>query len=447
MNAGLTPNLRTLIGGATAVAQTHGVPLEAVLLHVLAMASTLAGDLISSKPTGSGLVPAKFSVLFRTPDNELPHWVSDEWTYLADLQTQVCHLRPAFLQDPKSIARLRRQRRVLMSLDGGAYEGVADMDMMIALARCRSTFPFFHRVAGRGGPAVPPPTDDRSIALAAGGLTELSLILRSRVKTAGYWARLHGRGLSRSNLLSWVPERDWRALCKDVGQEHFSRLGYALATRASRFCPESHAPCGVAASQMLQRLERIRFNSTKITFSPPAEARELLDLQVAESLALVHDLPSSQREAALPGPYLAWHLAAILAVVGCPPTQGDETLQAFHQAARIGCQLATWVVRQHLYHFRHAFPAFHEDRFVDLDLRIFRLLGTHPATVREIQRRLRGVDNATCLVSLARAVDAGLAAEVEPGRFAMVLPPPPGCELSDFLAERSISTGSDASVR
>lgn len=431
MNSPLTPNLRILIGGAMAVAQTHGIPLEAVLLHVLALGSALAGDLIRSKPTGSALVPAKFSLMLRTPDNELPYWVGDEWDYLLERQAQACHVSPAFAQDPKSIARLRRQRRVLMSLDGGADESVAEIDMMMAIARKRSRFSFFYRVSDRKAP-FPPPANGRSLTLAAAGLSQLLPILRSRVKTTGYWSMINAPAHSRSNLVAWVGERDWPALRKEAGQEHLSRLGWMVECPASRFCPEHHVPCDVAASKMLQRLETVRFGAIKLTFAPPPEARELLDRHVAECLALVHALPAFQREAALPDPYIAWHLAAILAVVGCPPTQGEDTQHAFNQSARIGCLLATWVVRQHLYHFRHAFPSYHEDRLVDLDLRIFRLLGTHPATVREIQRRLRGVGKAACLASLARSVDAGLAVEAESGRFA-VMPPPRGPDFTDVI--------------
>lgn len=446
MTPPLTPNLRCLIGAASSVGQTHGIPLEAVLLHILALGSTLAGDLIRSKPTDAPAIPAKFSLLIRTPDNHQPPWMANEWDYLAQQQKQICHVPPAFAQDPQSIARLRRQRRVLLSLDGGADQSVAELDMMMAIARKRTIFTFFHRMAERKGPFLPP-ANGRSVTLAAAGYAQLLPVLRSRVKTTGYWAMMNAPEHSRSNLVAWVAERDWRALRKEVGMEHFSRLGWAVACPTSRFCPEHVVPSGVAVGKVLQRLETIRLESIKLTFSPPAEARELLDRQVAECLALVHALPIFQREAALPEPYLAWHLAAILAVVGCPQVQGEDTLPAFHQSARIGCLLATWVVRQHLHHFRHAFPAHHEDRFVDLDLRIFRLLGTQPAAVREIQRRLRGVDTATCLASLARAVDAGLAVEPEPRRFAVVPPPTPGSGLSDFLSEGSISTGSDAFVR
>jgi hypothetical protein len=134
----------------------------------------------------------------------------------------------------------------------------------------------------------------------------------------------------------------------------------------------------------------------------------------------------------LPDRHLAWHLSAILAAMCAGSKEGDPQHQVL-QATRLGIALAAWSTRQHLHHFRQAFPADDLGPFVGQSLSILRFLSATPSSVRQIQRRLRGLNKEACLWTLRRGVAAGLALEPEPERFTSV--PLPGQELADFVAE------------
>ena len=89
----------------------------------------------------------------------------------------------------------------------------------------------------------------------------------------------------------------------------------------------------------------------------------------------------------------------------------------------------------HLHIMRLAFPADHEGLFSGTDLAVFRQLGPRPLSLRDIQRRLRGINKDQCLRSLQRAANAGLAVEL-PGNFHQ-LPPSSACKLSETGGENT----------
>jgi hypothetical protein len=429
----ISPILRSLVGAADSTARTHGVPLEAVLLHTLALGSALAGDLVHSNPARSKLLAAKFSVVFRSPDTHLPLWIGDEWTRLAQRQEEASKVRLLNRKSPHAIAALRRQRRVIQALGTDLEMPTRLIDFALAMAKDRMMFRHLHRVNGRQ-PPVQQKRDVRTFTLAAAGAAELRRILRSREKPGGLWAMLEGAKGPPSNLIAWMRDCEVKDVCRETGKHHFSLLGYRIECAMSHFCPETEVPSGLLANNILQRLEVVRSGKIKFKFTPPAEAVALLNRQVEETQAQLNALPVADRGAALPDVFLAWHLSAILAALSCPTLPSESPELAFNQSAWLGCRIASWVVGQHLYHFRHAHPSDPEGEFTGQDLQVFRFLGPIPATPRQFQRRLRGVNKASCLRSLTRAVDAGLAIEPEPGRFA-VEPPPRGMEASEILSE------------
>lgn len=417
--------LQDLLLVADAIGRVHGTPPEAVLLHALAMGSALAGDLVTSKPGGVLVVPAKFSLLIRTPDPEPPWWIAEEWKHLKERQDQVLNARANTRYAEVPIAKLRRRQRLLRILNNGSGFDAAMIDRHIECAKNQKAFRFLHRI-GDGRPAAIP--DCRSITLVAGGFRELGKILRSRNHPDSYWAMLKGGQVARSNLLAWIAAGDWRALVSESGKPDLPALGLIVACPATSYHPDSQVTSRLVAATMLHRLEMARFGSTRYAYTPGATARNLLDSQTEQARELANTLPPGDQNHVLPDPHLGWHLSAILAAL-C--ADGGVQEHQIVQATSLGTALASWAVRQHVHHYHHAFPADDQGPFTGQDLSVLRFLTPAPAPVRAFQRRLRGVTRDSCLRSLRRVVDAGLAIEPEPGHFAAV-PTPVGPGLSEF---------------
>ncbi len=424
MNAPFPVALNDLLTVAHCIAHVHGIPPQAVLLHTLAMASALAGDLVTSHPEGGALVPAKFSILIRTTDLNLPLWIDQEWQHLLERQSQVINAPPNPKYAAATVAALRRRQRILTALNNGSTFEASMIDSHLQSSKNKKTFRFLHVVGN--GPCPPIGKGGRSITLAAPGIRALSKVLRSQGDPAGYVAMLDLGPADRSNLMAWVGSHDFKKLVQEAGRE-LPKLGVIIECPARSFLPDDTMVAKVAAAAMVQRLEAARFGSIRYQFRPTDEARCLLGRQAGQTRALLDQVPATTRTQALPDPHLAWHLSALLAAL-CSGS-GPEGQQTLH-ATSLGTALASWAIEQHIHHVRHAFPGDHLGPFEGQDLRVLRFLGDQPSTVRDIQRRFREVNKASCLMSLRRAVAAGLALEPQPERFAAV--PVPGHELSDF---------------
>lgn len=433
--------INNLLAVADVTGTVHGVQPEAVLLQMLALGSALAGDLVSSKPAGTA-VAAKFSLLVRTADAQAPPWIAGEWNYLASRQDAVLKAPPNPLYGTDRIGQLRRKKRILKLLNPGDDEELRMIDAYMACVQNRKTFRHFHLVgkgacpapgAGAAPGASPAPgaaAAHGSLTLAASGIRELRRILRTRNQPEGFWSLLNNAA-GRSNLLAWVSLPHWRELVREAGAD-LHRLGLVIDCPATGFNPDLHADPKVTAASLLSLLESARFGSIRYALQPCDQARELLHMQAAQIPALMAKLPEAQRAQALPDRHLAWHLAALLAALCCEDTGVDATI-AVYEATKLGVALAAWAIHQHLHHFRHTLPADDQGPFTGQDLHVLRFLTAVPAPVRQFQRRLRSVDKESCLRSLRRALNAGLAIETEPGRFSAQ--PPPGQGLSDFLSE------------
>lgn len=213
---------------------------------------------------------------------------------------------------------------------------------------------------------------------------------------------------------------DWKHLSGITGPDFLSKLGWIIEVPAGLFCRLSALP--LASTTVFKKLEALGFSNTSFAYKPTDYARTLLGRQVEESRAMVNQLPPEQRDVALPDPYLAWHLAALVAQLCAGDEETHDDFKAL-QAARLGIMVANWATRQHLHHYRHAFPADGAGSFVEQDLSIFRLLNLTPLPVRAFMAHVRCVNEDACLASLRRAVDAGLALEAEPGLFAAIPSP------------------------
>lgn len=426
----LAPPLRDLLLVASEISRTHGVRPETVLIQTLAHGSAMAGHLITFKPDGRRVTPARFSLITGSPDTRRPSWIGNELHHLHNHQDRIL-----MAGGPRPMpSTARRRKKISRILDGGNGSCTEAVDRMNAFFERREAFRFVHPV-GRGSSA----SAARSalpLSLELDGLPAFRKVLNSRGNLAGYASLLEAGPAERAHVLGWISNSDWPELASLAGQEDLSKLGWILTCRASICCEQLHVPSREAMTIFLRRLEIARLETQRFKFQPPLEAKTMLDQWADELAALLATLPGSQRHLALPDPNLGWHLSAILALLCCVGKEETGELDlSIIQATRVALILASWLVRSHLHHFRHSFPADHHGPFTGHDLSVLRFLTYQPAPVRSFQRRLRGVSAPTCLVALHRAVAAGLAIEADPGRF-IALPrsfPKPG--LSEFLSE------------
>jgi hypothetical protein len=431
----LSPMLRGLLISCDEIASVHGIPLEAVVLQTLAHASALAGDLVTSKPDGRAQLPAKFSVIVRTPDSDCPGWIGAEIDHLLSRQEQMLRAGDQL----GGVTKLRRQKRALQAI--GAEEedaGNSDIDQRIALAKRRPSFRFIHQVnQGKLHSGWEAP---HRIALAATGLSAFRKLL-SRTKGDPY-ASLHGLDIAaRPNVIGWISSRDWGRLAKETTPCQFTSFGWVVECCASNYRPEVDVAPRSVAAKVLQRLEIVRLGAIKFNFQPDESAKTLLDQHGNQVRLMLAGVPDSIRAHAMPDPSLAWSLAALLVAL-CGYGADEEARCSELQCTRVAGILASWVMGRHIHDYRQDFPADSVGLISGQDLRVFRFLTSTPAPVRSFQRRLRGVDKDSCLKSLHRLVAAGLAVEGARERFVAVAPPDRGSELSEFDPKRIFPLGS-----
>ncbi len=427
----MSPILRNLLTAADAMAVAHGLPLEVTILHLCAMGAALAGDLVTSNPEGGPSIPAKFSVVFRTRDFSAPSWLADEWAYLERRQEELNRLPGSPLASPQAIAALRRETRAFDFVTQGTGEGPGIASALLDLSKNRKSFRHIQRVRGVGRPKCSIPHG--STTFVAEGLSPLATIVGSYFRANGYWSRLTTAVADRSTVLGWVGSNDSPKYHQIVRPTGIATLGWLVACPASQLSHYDVAP-KLLAETTLQRLELARFGSTRFPFEPPQPAKELLDRQVGRLQEIIAPCAPGGGKWLAPDEFLGWHLSSILAALCCD-SRGEEFNVSLHQATRVGCAVAAWVFRQHVHLCRLAYPSDDAGWFKGQDLAIFRLLTSRPASVRDVQRRLRGVNKDTCLRVLRRAVRAGLVVETDVRHFGLRHLPSVSSELSDFLSE------------
>jgi hypothetical protein len=421
----LTPALRDLIFLGSDISRAHGVHPNAALIQLIAFGSALAGPLISSRPDGHRIVTARFSLTLRTPDLCRPYWIANEFYQLHRRQDEIRQIGGTGL----TLKSLRRRKKVTALLND--ENGADVINRQMEIVKRREQYCFIHPVSAKKPPSAN--GNGMPMTLEVEGWAGFRKILNSRGQSHGYATLIEAGHSERANIVGWISKNDWKSLTKMAGSGYLPDLGWILSCPATTFSHEGTVPSRPAAVTLLQRLEAARFRSIQFAYHPSTGSKALLDWHAGETEKLLATLPDSQRDGALPDPYIAWHLSAILTALCCEG-EGAELDSSIYQATCVGVLLASWLVRQHVYHFRHAYPADESGLFTGQDLRVLRFLGLEPVTVRSIQRRLRGVSAESCLASLRRAVSAGLAVENEFGRFGAFRPPPLDLTMSEFLS-------------
>ena len=426
----LAAPLRDLLIVACEISSTHTVRPETVLINTLANGAAMAGHLITCKPDGRRVSPARFSLVLRSPDIRRPTWIGQELQHLHTLQNRILQ---AGGPSPAP-AEARRRRKITKMLDGGVGTYTQGVDRMNEFFKRREAYRFVHQVGRGSSPAAA--RGALPLALELDGLPAFRRVLNDRGNPVGYASLLGAGPAERAHVLGWIPNTDWPALARLAGQDDLSKLGWILTCRASTFCPEHDVPSREAMTIFLARLETARLGNQRFAFQPPPAARILLVQWADEQAALLGTLPESQRHLALPDSNLGWHLSAILALLCCVGKENTEELDlSITQATRVALILASWLARSHLYYFRQSFPADHNGPFTGQDLSVLRFLTDQPAAVRSFQRRLRGVSAQSCLASLRRAGAAGLAVEAEPDRFIAVSRSFPNPGMAEFMSD------------
>lgn len=437
------PDLIRFLSMATVIGEIHGISVETVLIHWLALASMVVGDLVDSRPDPSkGVIKAKIPLLMVTYDSAPPRWIASAVRVMCEAQDSVLRSKFPRISIEEAVTKQKEEMKALIALGHRAHKSGSDdmpdpelfmIEQQIRITQNRQYFRHLHLVGSR----VPlqAPSEGFTCGIVADGLRSYLRILGTRHLDHGLAASLNREPAIGSNLIGWLCERDLQRLANHAGS-WFSRLGWIITAPAADGT-KKEAKLPVPVGEFLPRLANMRLSAKPFSFSPQPAARDFLDRQVEEVRILTGLLPSEQRLLAVPDPHLAWHLSAMLAVIAGETLRPDLTLLL---CCRLGSFLASRIVRHHIGRWSRLFPTDAHGAFTGLDLNIVRFLTNEPQSVREFQRRLRGVSKSRCLVTLHRACDAGLAVTLDGKRFQVTPDPPPGLGMSEFLSEMDAET-------
>ncbi|MEO5715728.1 MAG: hypothetical protein ABIT37_19770 [Luteolibacter sp.] len=411
-----------------------------MILNILALASALAGNLVSSKPDGGEAHHARFSLIVRSNDSSVPEWMSREQHELLGRQQSVIDPDlPPFLSK-KPMRALRRQVQAMEALGSGNDLEAQMLRGFIDSEKRRKAYRFLLPVSGEGsGVRWTGKHPGGAPAVLVNGAADIRKILRGKSKDGSLWNSLGQGGQGNGSVLGWIDSTGLGKLWQQLGSQQVRCLGWQVECPASTVLPDTIVHPSLAASHLLRRLEVVRFGSTRFTFYAAPSDIELLNQQVSNVALRLEQLPEDLRAAAVPDTLLAWHLAALLSAL-CWDGRNAPDPQQVSWCVQLAVVLAEYVVAQHLHHFRQTFLADHPALLEGLDRRMARLLPGHPCGVRELQRKFHGVNKDECLASLNKLVALGLAEECAPGRFRQMPPSPPSLRLSDFLSVYGLET-------
>jgi hypothetical protein len=414
--------IELLMTEADILAKIHQIPTEAVLVHALAMASAMAGHLVTFLPTGTDQqTPVKIPLVMVTPDTSTPGWIGDQWQALKQIR-DASDSSDELFRSPAAIAEQRRMNRTMDLLD--PYRNHGGNWLAEKLARQTDRKSFGHVITSKH--RVPASMkDQRPVTQLAGGQREFRSLLRVLTKDPGTTAT------PPQNHIAWLGLRELRTLAREEGPAVLSKLGTVVGCTAAIQPADDEIREQQMAALILKILAMAKFENRRFKFQPGTQVTESLDAEAAKTRAMLDGVPACLKDILLPEPRLAWHFAALLAAMCAGQSDENSDLPA----AVVGTMLASWAARSHVHHIRQAFPADEDGFFEGRDLTIYRLLGQLPIPVRRIQRSRRGENKAECLQSLHRAVNAGLAVETSPGHFATT--PGPKVDLSDFGSDQS----------
>lgn len=442
------PDLRTLLWTSGSIADSYEVPMEAVLLHILALASALAGNLVSSKQNSGDALNARFSLIVRSEDSSVPEWMSREQQELLSHQQSVTDPELPEIYRKKPMGALRRQLRAMESIGNGNGIDAMFLRSVIDSEKRRKSYRFLLPVSGPGSevrwkgknPGGTP-------AILVNGMDDFRKLKRGGYKDGGLWSSIWQDGANGGSVLGWIASLGQEKLSKQIGPRKARSLGWQIDCPASIILPDTVVHPSLVASHVFQRLEVVRFAKTRFMFKPGPSDVKLLNQQASNLGLRLKQFPDDLRTIAVPDTLLAWHLAALFAAL-CWDGRNVTDPQQVSRCAELGVVLAEYVVVQHLHHFRRTFLPDHPELLEGIDRRMARLLPGHPCGVREMQRKFHGLKKDECLTSLHKLMVLGLAEESAPGRFRKMPLPQPSLRLSDFLSaySQNLGTGCHSSV-
>lgn len=410
------------------VATSHGIPLEVAVVMLLCLSSATAGHLVDFKADDGLLRNARLSLVLTTGDVEVPVHFKAEMEELFRRQAEVVGKPTSPLEDAKVAAALRREGRVLSKFGTPGFK-LKMIEALIGFNKRRKSLGAFTRLA-KTPSSLSKPAHTTVIVESAAALKKL---LTSADRQDGWWQALTAEknGLE---LLACLPERQWHRLALQPDADKLLGRAWTIPCPASSFDPENSITPKLLCGGAFNRLEYARFGSTRFQFIPSAEPKELLNHSVEQFRAMEIELRSlNGYDVPFPDPYLAWKFSGVLTALCCDVSR-DELDAVFVQCTRLGCALASWVLRQHVGRLRSSFPQLQGQALTRLDQRVFRALTPVPAPARTIQRRLKRVRKVACVASLGLLVDAKLAMETRPGHFATFEESDYCHELSTFLS-------------
>ena len=437
--------LMALLHSCGEVAEVYQVPLESVVVHALSIVSALAGDLILTNPTGAGPTKANFSLFLHSHDPSVPRWMEREHETL--LHRWQC---PKALSLPNLLPRKKKrdlQRHLLAVESLGGRDDIEAHFIRAVIERTKHEKRFRPICPVSGGRESAARIDTGALpsTLLLRGARDLRTLVRGRGRNTGFWPLIAGTSDNTiGNLIGWTPTEALEEILKSLGPDDSHHLGWILGCSGTANSSSDTVEPNSISRCLLERLELLRFAKSLPVFKPSPEDVQLLNQQV-ENLGLrLEMLPEAQRAVAVPDRFLAWHLSGLLAAI-CGPGNGTHDPIAIKQCTTVGVTVAEYVVQNHLHTFRNRFPADRDLPLSGIDLRTFRFLGDQPGSVREMQRRFRGVNKQACLSILRKLTHLGLADLCDNGRFRKSPPPLVQLKLSDFLSESGLKSGNGTS--
>jgi hypothetical protein len=384
---------------AASMALAVGIPGQAQAVQLLAAAAALLGDRIAFERAGIRQ-PADLRLTVVTRNTTMPKWLEVYWKALLETGKATPVPRDPFEPTPARRTQIRRNLGVLESIGLGHTAEATHLRYFLSM-KSSGNLMLPNTIglpdARRWSNGTTPPT-----GLVVFGARRVLRVLQ------GDYPPLALSAMSRC---------DWASTARALGAGGIGGLGWILEL------PEPGEPPNAAlwtatALGFVDRLEKLRLDTAVDQRIYVAGGMETTVLEECERdiAAMAESLPACLRDEAQVDRLLGWRLTAVLCALYLDGSRPWE-VQARRLFALWATRLARWLAARHIRMVRNAFPCDADGHFTDGEHAVFRQLGDACATIRQIQRGLKGCSAADCLKALQRAVSAGLALEEPVGRW------------------------------